>query len=151
LNSEEVRNSLMYGADLSKLPQAQFLYFTQDGGKTWIPRPLPVKIGTVDFMDGQTGWLLGKNDPDPTTPTQLYQTTNAGETWTQICADCPLPIGGKLQFLDGQTGFAFYPLRDVGYYRYFDARLLEVVDNSIIFYTKDGGHSWAKVEPKMAP
>jgi photosystem II stability/assembly factor-like uncharacterized protein len=150
LNSEEVRNSLMYGADLGQLPQAQFLYVTQDGGKTWIPRPLPVKIGTLYFMDGQTGWLLGKNDPDPITPSQLYQTTNAGETWTQISADCPLPMGGKLQFLDGQTGFAFYPLADVVYYRYFDARLLEAVDNSILFYTKDGGHSWAKVEPKVA-
>jgi hypothetical protein len=151
LNSEEVRNSLMYGADLDQLPQAQFLYFTQDGGKTWIPRPLPVKIGTAYFIDGQTGWLLGKNDPDPATPTQLYQTTNAGETWTQISADCPLPIGGKLQFLDGQTGFAFYPLRGVMYYRYFDERFLNAVNNSIMFYTKDGGHSWAKVEPKTAP
>jgi hypothetical protein len=87
LNSEEIRNSLMYGADLDQLPQAQFLYFTQDGGKTWIPKPLPVKIGTAYFMDGQTGWLLGKNDPDPATVTQLYQTTNGGETWTQISAE----------------------------------------------------------------
>jgi photosystem II stability/assembly factor-like uncharacterized protein len=151
LNSEEVRNSLMYGADLGQLPEAQFLYFTRDGGKTWVPRPLPVKIGTAYFMNGQTGWLLGKNDPDPTTATQLYQTTNAGETWTQISADCPLPIGGKLQFLDGQTGFAFYPLSDVVYYRYFDDRLLEAVDKSILFYTKDGGYSWDKVEPQIAP
>ncbi len=151
LSSEEVRNSFHYGADLGQLPQAQFLYFTQDGGKTWLPKPLPVKIGTVYFMDGQTGWLLGKNDPDPATATQLYQTINKGETWSQICADCLLPLGSKLQFLDGQTGFAFYPLSDVEYYRYFDARLLEAVQNSFLFYTKDGGRSWAKVEPKIAP
>lgn len=150
-NSEKVMNSFLYGDELNELPQAQFIYFTQDGGKTWTPKPIPLKIGTVSFVDAQTGWLLGKNDPDPATPTELYQTTDAGETWTQISAACPLPLGGEIQFADGKAGFAIYPFSAFYYYRDFDARTIEAAQTSSLFYTRDGGHSWAKADLQVIP
>jgi photosystem II stability/assembly factor-like uncharacterized protein len=148
LNSEEVINSFAFGDPLTQLPLAQYLYFTHDGGQTWVPKPSPVKIGTVYFWNAQTGWLLGKNDPDPATTTQFYQTTDGGETWKQVLADCPLPLGSELQFVDDQIGYAFYPSTVLDYYKNFDERVNQA---PLLFSTHDGGRSWVKVEPQIAP
>jgi photosystem II stability/assembly factor-like uncharacterized protein len=105
-------------------------------------------MGTVHFRNPQTGWLIGKNDADPTTATRLYQTDDGGATWTQISSDCPLPLGSELQFFDEQTGFAFYPSPVSDYYKDFDSR---VNQTSGLFSTLDGGRSWGKVQPQITP
>jgi len=153
LKSKVVQDVFLYHHLQNRLPLpiAQYLYYTHDNGKTWIPRPSPVKIGTVYFRDAQVGWLLGKNDPDPASPTQLYHTTDGGETWSQIDANCMLSLGSALQFVDEQTGFAFFPYAFSDIYRYFDVRIDPAARHSYLFYSNDGGSSWVKIEPQVAP
>lgn len=151
LNSDIVMDVFVYYPNTLNhlpLPTAQYFYFTHDGGQTWVPKLSPVKIGTVYFLNAQTGWLLGKNDPDPTTLTQLYQTNNGGNTWSQIAADCPLPLGSELQFVDEQNGFAYYPSGVIDFYKDFDQRIGQPPS---LFSTNDGGRSWVIVEPQIVP
>jgi photosystem II stability/assembly factor-like uncharacterized protein len=154
LNSDVVRDVFLYypnAVNRLPLPTAQYLYYTHDGGQTWVPRPSPVNIGTAYFQNASTGWLLGKSEPDPAIPTQLYQTTDGGETWTQIAADCPLPLGSELQFVDERTGFAFFPFALADVYQDFDNRIRESESNSTLFTTQDGGHSWEEVVLEVIP
>jgi hypothetical protein len=151
LNSDVVMDVFVYYPNTLNrlpLPSAQYLYFTQNGGQTWTPEPLPVKIGTVYFLNAKTGWLLGKNDPDPVSVTQLYQTTDGGKTWSQITLDCLLPLGSELQFIDEQNGFAYYPSDVIDIYKDFDQR---VGQTPSLFSTNDGGRSWVLVEPHVVP
>jgi photosystem II stability/assembly factor-like uncharacterized protein len=151
LNSDEVMTAFTYGDPLKQLPEAQYFYFTHDGGQSWVPRPSPVKIGTVVFLDAQRGWLLGKSDPDSDATTQLYQTLDGGETWSQVAADCPLPLGSELQFVDDLNGFAYYPYSASYYYRVFDTRAPTSDQNSPLYRTSDGGRSWETVELQIIP
>lgn len=151
LNSDVVMDIFVYYPNTLNrlpLPTAQYLYFTHNGGQTWVPKPLPLKIGTDYFWNAQTGWLVGKNDPDPAIVTQLYQTKDEGETWAQIAMDCPLPLGSELQFVDEQNGFAYYPSDVIDFYKDFDQR---VGLTTSLYSTNDGGHSWAIVEPQIVP
>lgn len=151
LNSDIVMDVFVYYPNtLNRLPLpiAQYFYFTHDGGQTWVPKLSPVKIGTAYFLNAQTGWLLGKNDPDPTTLTQLYQTKDGGETWSLIATDCPLPLGSELQFVDEQNGFAHYPVNVIDFYTDFDQRIGQPPS---LFSTNDGGRSWVIVEPQIVP
>jgi photosystem II stability/assembly factor-like uncharacterized protein len=132
------------------LPIAQYLYYTHDGGQTWVSQPSPAKIGTIYFLNAQTGWLLGKSDPDPSTPTQFYQTTDGGKTWTEISSNNLLPLGSDLQFVNEETGFAFEPSAVSSYYQDYDSRVSAGISPGI-FYTDDGGRSWVKVEPQLTP
>jgi photosystem II stability/assembly factor-like uncharacterized protein len=151
LNSDVVMDVFIYYPNtLNRLPfpTAQYLYFTHDGGQTWVPKPSPVKIGTAYFLNTQTGWILGKNNPDSATVTQLFQTKDGGETWSQIALDCLLPLGSELQFVDEQNGFAYYPSDVIDYYKDFDQR---VGQTTSLYSTNDGGHSWEIVEPQIVP
>lgn len=132
----------------TKLPVGEFLYFTTDGGKTWAYKPSPGKIGSVFFLNTQTGWYLGKSDPNPAAPTQLYQTTNGGETWEQIAENSPLQLGSELRFFDAQTGYATTISR-TSYDVAFDARLHFPLP--YLFFTKDGGRTWEQITPDIVP
>ena len=154
LNSETVLDAFVsYPNTLNRVPfpTSQYLYFTNDGGITWIPKPSPIKLGTVYFRDAQTGWLLGKNDSRQSTLTQLYMTTNRGDSWTLITDDSILPLGSELQFNDDHTGFAFIPVATSDFYKDFDNSINKDIHYSYLFSTDDGGRSWVKVEPKITP
>ncbi|MEJ2600597.1 MAG: hypothetical protein P8Z00_19845 [Anaerolineales bacterium] len=151
LNSDTVMDFFVYYPNTLNrlpLPTAQYLYFSHDGGQSWIPKPLPLRIGTVYFFNAEIGWLIGKNDPDPAVTTQLFQTTDGGETWNKISGDTPLPLGIELQFVDEENGFAFYPVAVTDYYKDFDVRIDQTPQP---FFTRDGGRSWTKVKPQVIP
>lgn len=135
-------------AHIYHVPDATYLQYTHDGGQTWTPQSSPAKMGTVYFLNKDIGWYLGKDDPNPSALTQLYQTADGGKTWAQIAVDCPLPLGSEIQFVDEQTGFAFSSPWGSYYYASLDSRLGSIPS---IFSTNDGGRSWVKVEPQLAP
>lgn len=138
------------------LPQAQYLYYTHDAGQSWLTRPAPARIGTLSFLNARMGWFLGKDDPTPSAGTQLYLTSDGGETWSLIAADSPLPLGTEIQFIDGQNGFAYNPFTgsqsapgiDANHYHELDSRS---GSESYLFTSKDSGRSWSPVEPQLAP
>ena len=154
LNSETTRDVFLFypnAINRVSFPVGQYLYYTHDGGQTWVPRSSPVKMGTVFFLDAQVGWTLGKNEADPQAPTLLYQTTDGGGTWVQLTGDSPLLLGSTIQFLDGQTGFAFSSPGTSDFYIDFDARLGVSEQRALLFMTTDGGYSWTAVEPQIVP
>ena len=155
LNSETTLDAFIFyrpgTTNRIPFPIGQYIYYTHDGGQTWIPGSSPVKMGTVFFLDAQVGWTLGKNEADPQAPTLLYQTTDGGGTWVQLTGDSPLLLGSTIQFLDGQTGFAFSSPGTSDFYIDFDARLRADGQNSLLFMTNDGGYSWTAVEPQIIP
>jgi len=151
--TEAVGEEFTYGYSIHQLPlpEAQYLYFTHNGGQTWVLRLSPASLGTVYFLDKNNGWFLGKSDLDPYTPTQLYQTNDGGETWSLIAADCPLPLGSEFQYADEQAGFAFDNYHAIRYYYSADVRVYEAVRHAYLFYTQDGGRTWAKIVPTLPP
>lgn len=132
----------------SGFPQEEFLYFSNDGGQIWSSTQSPAKIGSVHFLDVQTGWYLGKNDIDPNTPTQLYQTTDGRKTWFLVDAESPLPLGSEIQFINETDGFAFIPPWAGYAYGSMDERSNLAGD---IFRTFDGGKTWEQFTPSLVP
>jgi photosystem II stability/assembly factor-like uncharacterized protein len=82
---------------------AVILWRTDDGGATWTEAPNgaihgdePTDTSQVDFIDPTTGWLVSLfitsggpaltngQTPYPIPPPELWQTTDAGSTWTQV-------------------------------------------------------------------
>ncbi len=129
------------------LPVSEFLYYTQDGGKTWTFSQAPARTGSPFFLDSKMGWYLGKNGPDPTKSTQIYQTTDGGQTWAQILSDCPVPLGSEIHFIDAQMGYAL--MSGSSYDYLFDARAGKMLPH--YFFTHDGGHTWEQVELGVTP
>ncbi len=148
LNTETNLDVLVYYPNTTNrmsLPVAQYIYLTRDAGQTWTSNRLPASIGTVSFQDANTGWLLGNSDPNPATPIQMFQTLDGGLNWTLIMADCPLPLGSQIQFVDETTGFGFLDWTSADFYRDFDYRL-ESFSGSILFITHDAGATWVKID-----
>jgi photosystem II stability/assembly factor-like uncharacterized protein len=57
----------------------QQVYATGDGGQTWKNISPNLKSGSiqqVDFINGNTGWILGDSF--------LMQTSNGGASWTEV-------------------------------------------------------------------
>lgn len=74
---------------------AAVLWRTTDGGATWSQAPNgairgngPVETSALDFISATTGWVESLpvySQPVPNMiPPQLWQTTDAGSTWTLI-------------------------------------------------------------------
>lgn len=61
------------------------LFRSADGGATWLQITpninLDQMIGTLDFIDGQNGWVTWV---DANNNSGLYQTTDGGSTWTAL-------------------------------------------------------------------
>ncbi len=103
------------------------LVHTSDGGKTW-QKQTPPSLSSVEYasffaLDEKTIWLLIDE--------QLFYSTDAGDHW-QI-SKVPF-VGGRLQFLNAQKGFAITSL-GVGAGSEYVA----------IYTTADGGLSWQQV------
>ncbi|DAC71755.1 MAG TPA: hypothetical protein DSN98_08770 [Thermoplasmata archaeon] len=77
----------------------QGIYYTSDGGSTWVRQPTalfsdPASFpDCVHFWDANVGWCMG----DPIGGYfEIYTTTDGGTTWTRIPqADIPNPLSGE--------------------------------------------------------
>lgn len=101
--STQAMNSLVFLNDLEvwaggvELIFPGFLHST-DGGQTWenlihsnIPHGFDI-MAKVDFVDSQTGWIVGTN---------ILKTTDGGQSWIEQHSGG----GGNLTFVDDQTGW----------------------------------------------
>jgi photosystem II stability/assembly factor-like uncharacterized protein len=90
-------------------------------------------MAQLKMFGASTGWAVQRHLNGPLSENKILHTTNGLGSWTNVT-----PAGPAGYYVDLTAAF-------------FDAHLLEAVDKSTLFYTKDGGHSWAKVEPQIAP
>jgi photosystem II stability/assembly factor-like uncharacterized protein len=106
--------------------QGSYLYRTDDGGKTWMPRELPVTqlFGGADFFDANDGMISDGQ--------RVFVTNDGGQTWAQL-GDLPVPgqnlIGG-LDFVDGNNGW--------------------VTDGQHLYATHNGSQTWITIVPVVA-
>lgn len=120
-----------------------WLYTTATQGKTWIISALPPGGEPMDvqFLDPKVGWLFLR-DPLDDSQGRLFQTTNGGESWSQVKSTGWTDV--QLDFLDPETGWAVATScahANCGR----DEQVRALVK------TVDGGRTWQLVQPALAP
>lgn len=114
----------------------QSLLLRTDDGVNWTVQPHPAvaegNISDVTFSTPATGFAVGRTYPtsaDDTSQAFALQTTDGGDTWTEMA----LPVGeGELTdivFADSNTGW-----------------IVGGADKAFILKTTDGGQSWTATE-----
>lgn len=115
------------------------IWYSGDGGTTWVEQTVPVGasiLHDIDFIDTQTGWAVGVkyigNDPHgyPDHRPVVYQTTNGGQTWSELYSpDLAISLTA-VDFVDPSHGWT------VGF------ATNSLVEGGTIFHTADGGQTW---------
>ncbi|HEX9013713.1 MAG TPA: hypothetical protein VF813_09365 [Anaerolineaceae bacterium] len=114
----------------SSAPAQRWLYASHDGGQAFRPQTVPAQYGAFDFLDPQTGWLIGAFTSDATRFT-LFNTIDGGGTWKSIAN---LGWRGQPDFIDAQTGWVAATSGDA----------------SALVMTRDGGATWQEIKPHLA-
>ena len=67
-------------------PTAGWFYRTDDGGLSWQPVRANFQLTyvTLDCVTGSRCWALSPTLTGPTSPTDLYETTDGGKTWSLL-------------------------------------------------------------------
>ncbi|HMQ69432.1 MAG TPA: YCF48-related protein [Ignavibacteria bacterium] len=84
---------------------------TTNGGTTWFDIPLPSPYSAkaavdVDFVDENTGWVLGGLPLQAGGGITCIKTTNGGSTWTQQTNDIGYDfVSVSIDMLDANTGY----------------------------------------------
>jgi photosystem II stability/assembly factor-like uncharacterized protein len=93
------------------------IYVTHDGGTTWEPTtPVSARLGAVDFLDGQHGWV--------TDGTILFTTSDGGHSWTSQPTSSVFTHVTQLDFVSSTHGLA-------------------ISSAAFLLQTADGGRTWA--------
>lgn len=89
---------------------------TADGGKTWTIKSVPLQgnLSGIDFVDANTGWVVGDQG-------SVFKTIDGGDHWTQQRHDTGRFYTG-VSFVDALTGW--------------------VSANNHVLHTTDGGQTW---------
>ncbi len=115
------------------------LYHTQDGGITWQVSPIPFESARYEFLDLNTGYaMVSLGAGAGSHYYAIYRTTDGGSSWTEVFSHEPgesksLPEGGYkngITFLDVNHGWI--------------GGGIPMTDNLYLYYTEDGGATWAK-------
>ena len=127
-------------------PKAAYLYVTHNGGETWQPYSTPALVGWPDFLDANSGWFLGSDNPAAPTPTGLWQTSDGGKTWQVLAKETPLPLGSKISFVSQQVGFAFNPNKSAAQQLIMGSQQSDI-PQTYLYRTQDGGKTWQLMQP----
>ena len=137
------------------------LYFTQDGGRTWEERSLPLGEA-VRFTDSLHGWVSGGPDGE-----QRYATSDGGLTWQPLVDGLltSAPNDARLGNLEGAIASEFvsqqigWALVQQGICQGTKTRLgeslppgaqpLSCTQVSRLMVTLDSGQSWAEITPLL--
>jgi photosystem II stability/assembly factor-like uncharacterized protein len=116
------------------------LYVTENGGVSWISRPLPGLCAQLQHLAASSSrdvWALCSGAaPSDTQTKELYHSANAGSTWVLVASSNSgaEPGIGRLPTLGIVT-----QLISVG-----PGRLLMALDNGTMIESTDGGGTWAR-------
>lgn len=110
---------------------AGFLAYTEDGGLSWVERPLGIShaINDVYFVGKDDGFILAGGS--------IFETADGGHSWREGHAFSPAEFGNATPEL--------YSLRFNGKKRGWvvgSASRDDIVVNSILAITRDGGDTW---------
>lgn len=107
------------------------VYRTEDSGRSWIKQPVGTndQINDLYFRDKEDGYLVAGN--------RILVTNDSGRTWREARQFSPADFGGavpelySVRFASKKKGWL------VG-----SVSRREVVTDSLVFFTQDGGASW---------
>ena len=102
-----------------------WLYATQAGG-SFSARALPQPYGNLQFLNPTEGWFIGAANSDPTTPGEIYHTTDGGLTWKLVLAT---GWQGTPHFLDSNIGWV----------------IARSGEKTALVYTATGGALWEEI------
>ena len=118
------------------------LLHTTNGGVTWKETPLDLPNVIISsmidpafnmcFINPLTGWVLKSfgTDPFDSNGAVVYKTTNGGLNWQKIIlSQVPKDMGGQIQFIDENNGYASIVNTESGLAKYYK--------------TTDGGTTWS--------
>jgi photosystem II stability/assembly factor-like uncharacterized protein len=120
------------------------LYRTTDGGLNWTKFDVPFSGGSLQFLDGNTGYLFQITGAAMNKQSVvLYKTTDGGATWTKNYDNDPtvpgssntLPLGGHkdgITFSNAATGWIGGDIPTDGYFYFYK--------------TSDSGVTWSRLQ-----
>ena len=111
---------------------SSWLYITQDNGKTWSARALPVPYASLFFATPDQGWMLGSLQNDASASGELYLTKDGGRNWTPLTST---GWQGIPDFIGLQTGWV----------------VARNAEQRALVVTHDGGKTWQELKPVLAP
>jgi photosystem II stability/assembly factor-like uncharacterized protein len=129
--------------DFNNFPNNGLLYHTTDGGLNWSISSTPFSGGDLSFVDNNRGWMLADLGVGAgSNAVAVFQTNDAGATWTQTYTNDPnlpeasdsLPLGGiksDLVPFNMQTAWVGGVVYSPG--------------TVYLYRTDDGGHTWSPV------
>ena len=101
-------------------PPGEYLYASEDGGKTWemilLPGPVLASHARLIYFDADHALLLGR---------EMYSSADSGRTWTYVKT---VDWDGQFSFVNQQQGWA-------------------IPNFNALMNTVDGGRTWALIEP----
>lgn len=102
--------------------QASWIYVTNNGGQTWMSKPLPSGSGSVFFLNTSTGWYIADG--------KIYKTTDYGQSWNHIST---VSWSGMPDFVNESTGWL----------------IAMAQSESALVKSTDGGVTWTIIIPKV--
>ena len=106
---------------------------TADGGEHWIRRAIPTANEVwLEVADARDLWLLARDGFEPTDPTHLFASSDAGDTWTQRS---DVPAGFFPIFRNGAEGWAGG----------------SETGAPVVYTTKDGAQTWERRDLPAPP
>ena len=121
------------------------VYQSADGGHSWAQTPIPAfttAIPVAVFFDGpRTGWAIAPQTAGPL-PRDLYQTTDAGATWSKVGALPAIqPPLGTRSFVPGPSSLHIDVASGRGW---MTSGYVATDANSGLWVTADGGRTWSE-------
>jgi photosystem II stability/assembly factor-like uncharacterized protein len=123
VTTRNVKNSIAFGS----------LYYTDNGGITWVKKESRLLIWKVQFINDSVGWINGADFFVGSGLDYFFlRTTDGGETWARLAK--PNTDYANFKFISENEGILF----DGG----------APVPSGFAYYTNDGGYNWETLIPE---
>ena len=115
------------------------LLVTYDGGKTWqSQRRLPVGLKDIQFLDPNTGWVVGQRGA-------IYKTTDSGRSWDTQKSELEPGEGSRVDLIgEGSKKFNISGVYFSDANNGFVAAINDDRDQGRVLGTTNSGATWSK-------